>query len=331
MEKITIIIPVYNVEKYLERCLDSVVNQTYKDFRVILVNDGSTDSSGIICDRYAQKYSYFTVIHQENRGISAARNAGLLNATGEYISFIDSDDCVCPDFLETLYNNAVIKSADISMCGLTRFSQQPDYGALDAANSDKEPYIVDRKTALINMADRYKWEWVIVWNKLYRRELFDNIRFEEGKIHEDEFIMHQLIYKVQYVAVTDKILYLYYYNDNGITVGTYKKLDLDIIEAISSRAEFYESNNEEELYSITILELLEKIQERYTQAVAFGIENDIVLGLDKQYRDAFYANKERCGITILRYPKLYIHFYPKAEFGLKVLNKIIKIFRGVKK
>lgn len=207
--KISVIIPVYNVEKYLKRCLDSVINQTYKNLEIILIDDGSTDKSGNICDEYAAKDKRIIVIHKENGGLSDARNKGLDICTGDYISFIDSDDWIENGFYEYVVNN--VKDNDLLIF---------DYYITNGKNSKWIKYKnaeveLSKEKCLIELAKAKLQSYTC--NKIYKLDLFDNIRFPKGRNYEDQAIIHLIIDKCNKIRYYDKAFYYYYQNLNGIT------------------------------------------------------------------------------------------------------------------
>lgn len=174
-ELISVIIPVYKVEKYLDECIQSVINQTYKNLEIILVDDGSPDNCGKICDEYAKKDNRIKVIHKENGGLSSARNAGLDIARGEYISFIDSDDYVSKDFIKNM--SIQMANADLIICGMKNVYKE------DEKCDEKENVVIKNETLTFIEANQKLIKpkneiYVTACNKLYRRELFDNLRFE---------------------------------------------------------------------------------------------------------------------------------------------------------
>lgn len=207
--KISVIIPVYNVEKYLKRCLDSVVNQTYKNLEIILIDDGSTDKSGNICDEYAAKDKRIIVIHKENGGLSDARNKGLDICTGDYISFIDSDDWIENGFYEYVVNN--VKDNDLLIFDYYitngKFSKWIKYKNTEVELSKEKCLIELAKTKLQSYA----------CNKIYKLYLFDNIIFPEGRNYEDQAIMHLIVDKSTNIRYYNKAFYNYFQNPKGIT------------------------------------------------------------------------------------------------------------------
>lgn len=235
---ISVIVPVYNVQDYLPQCLDSISNQTYGNIEVIIVNDGSTDESGAIAKAYCDKDDRFTYIAQKNQGLSAARNTGIDNAKGEYLAFVDSDDWLGEDYLEKLYNAIIMQNSDMAVCG---FVVEDGSDSTSSKNFDTS-MLYSKEAAMKCLSNIFQKEdllMVVAWNKLYRKELFKNIRYPVGKIHEDEFIAHRLIDASENIIAVDDALYHYRVRDNSITSGqTAQKLNhLDILEAQRDRVE----------------------------------------------------------------------------------------------
>jgi len=201
---ISVIVPVYNVKPYLPKCLDSICGQTYTNLEIIVVDDGSTDGSGIICDEYAAKDSRIKVIHQENGGLSVARNKGLDVATGEYIAFVDSDDWIDREMYKELYENLVKQGVDISMCS---YIQHYPNRSRAKCNSGKTHVWTGREAIRELIAG--KRVATMVWDKLYNKSLFDEIRFPDGKIFEDAAIIYKLFAKSGKVSQVEKPYYHY--------------------------------------------------------------------------------------------------------------------------
>lgn len=206
---ISVVIPVYRVERYLEKCLDSVLNQTFKDLEIILVDDGSPDRCPEICDEYAKCDERIKVIHKNNGGLSSARNAGIEKASGEWISFIDSDDYIANDMLENLFNAASNAEADISMCNFLCIDTDGNTSRFLEDRKLLENEIITGHEALLRLFDKGHVCYTIAWNKLYRHKLFESIRYPEGKIHEDEFVIHHLYALARKVVCIDYTGYFY--------------------------------------------------------------------------------------------------------------------------
>ena len=235
---ISVIIPIYNVEQYLRRCLDSIVNQSYTNLEIILVDDGSPDSSPQICDKYASKDNRIIVIHKENGGLSDARNAGLDICKGEYISFVDSDDWVSQDYINELYSSIKNSHADIAIVNHTHVTD--NFKINTESNQNYTIKLFSKQQALFKLIAKQHQPFVVSWGKLYRKELFNNIRFPIGKYHEDEFTSHLLINRASKIAYSSKILYFYFQRPNSITNQNHTT---DIIEAFENRLNFTVTNN----------------------------------------------------------------------------------------
>lgn len=216
---ISVIVPVYNVEPYLRKCVDSILNQTYRNLEVILVDDGSPDGCPAICDEYATNDERIKVIHKKNGGLSDARNAGMAVAKGEYLSFVDSDDMLPPDAMEILLHTAISEQADMVIGGHSRFEDIP------VAANDLQ-LSVKRWTPVEAMADMLQYGCAS-WARLYRRELHQSILFPVGEINEDEAIVLELLERCNCIAVTNAVVYYYRFRPESITTARFsaKKLD----------------------------------------------------------------------------------------------------------
>ena len=230
---ISVIVPVYNVEKYLSKCIDSIIAQTYTNLEILLVDDGAKDSSGAICDEYAQRDSRIRVIHKENGGLSDARNRGIEEARGEYLGFIDSDDYIDPDMYEVLYETLTKHDADMSMCGVYEL-----YDGQEARQVDKISDFSCTPEEAMKIVIDGQINYAYAVNKLYKRELFDEIRYPVGKIIEDAFVILFLLEKTKKVALTDARKYYYFHRENSITSRTFSKKHYDCIEAHENNYKF---------------------------------------------------------------------------------------------
>lgn len=212
---ISVIVPVYKVEQYLHQCVDSILNQTYHNLEVILVDDGSPDSCPAICDEYAEMDHRVRVIHKENGGLSDARNAGMAVMNGEYLSFVDSDDLLPADAIETLHKIAVEENTDLVIGGHNRFEDVP------AESSNVETF-VQRWTPVEAMADMLR-NGCASWARLYRCELHQPILFPVGEINEDEAIVLSLLEKCKTIAVTNAVVYYYRCRPESITTTVFNR------------------------------------------------------------------------------------------------------------
>lgn len=233
---ISVIIPIYRVEPYLKKCIDSVCAQTYRNLQIILVDDGSPDSCGSICDKYAKEDPRITVIHKENGGLSSARNAGLDIAEGEYIAFVDSDDSIKADMLELLCDSLEKNDADMSLCGIE----------LEDINGRTIGKVAPKEETVLGEDDFWRFLYyqnellgVVAWNKLYRHELFEGVRYVEGKVHEDEYILHRLVSRCLRISLLPESKYIYLQRPNSISAATSVEKLLDGLEAFIDRGSYF--------------------------------------------------------------------------------------------
>ena len=234
--QVSIIIPVYNVEPYLRQCLDSVLGQTFKNFEVLLVNDGSSDSSGDICREYVEKDSRFHYFEKENGGLSDARNYGIERAQGEYLTFIDSDDFVNEKHLENLFLASRLTNADITIGGFSRFENGTFWLYQDRFSSDSLVSFTSAQAIqhLDSMFDVPFLNFSIVCGKLFKRDLFKGLRFQYGKYAEDQFIIWKLYLKASSIYTFNVDSYVYRINKNGLS-SVFSLKHLDYIEALEER------------------------------------------------------------------------------------------------
>ncbi|MBR9647298.1 glycosyltransferase family 2 protein [Clostridium tyrobutyricum] len=268
---VSIIVPIYNVERYINKCIDSILSQTFKKFELILVDDGSPDSCGEMCDKYAKLDYRIKVIHKKNGGLSSARNAGIDIAQGKYIGFIDSDDWIKNDMYESLYKAIIKYDADISICDFIKFNENYDLSFKE--DSRKNIEIWNNIEALEKLNTDNCGKIVIAWNKLYKKELWSDIRFPEGRIHEDVFTMHKILFKANRVVNTNKILYGYLQRSSSIIGTKFSLKKLDYIDGLRERINFYRKNNLKKLEEDTRVILCCSIRDYYCKLRNSNIEN----------------------------------------------------------
>ncbi len=236
---ISIIVPVYNVEQYIQRCLNSIINQTYKNLEIILVDDGSPDQCPQICDDYAAKDSRIMVIHKKNGGLSDARNAGLDICKGKFISFVDSDDWIDTNYIKTLFDLLTETKTDIAIGNFFKTDGLKKNPTFPIQHRTLKP-----TEAIICCTRGNTPAFAISCSKLYKKELFDNLRFPVGKYHEDEFTTYLLFYKSTSVAYTSQVLYYYYSRETSITASQHP---YDALEAFEQRYLFFKEKGKNEL------------------------------------------------------------------------------------
>lgn len=246
MPLISIIVPIYKVEAYLDKCISSIVQQSYHNLEILLVDDGSPDRCGEICDRWAVIDTRIRVIHKINGGLSDARNAGINQANGEYLCFVDSDDYIEKEMIEKLYEAIVKTSVSIAACN---FVYEYEEKTEKIQKSDQIYQISDEAVVscpvLLRIMNEGKYTFgEVVWNKLWEKSLFEDIRYPVGKIHEDEYVFHRLIYKSSFMACIPYVGYHYLQRKNSI-MRSQKNL-YDALEALIDRCHFFMTANERE-------------------------------------------------------------------------------------
>lgn len=236
MCEIAVVVPIYKVELYLERCIESILAQTFTEFKLILVDDGSPDQCGQICDRYVKRDSRVNVIHQENQGISVARNTGIdwifENTNCEWITFVDGDDWIHPKTLEKLFEAVLENDVMISACGYQKTSGEEikiDEKQLDAKLWKPEDFYLQHS---VNAT--------VPWGKLYHKSCFRTIRYPVQRIHEDEFVTYKILFENNLIAVIEASLYAYFNNLEGITKAPWIPERLDVLEALQEQIAYFQ-------------------------------------------------------------------------------------------
>ena len=231
-ELISVIVPIYNVENYLEDCINSIINQTYKNIEIILVDDGSTDSSGELCDCYAKKDSRIVVIHKENGGLSDARNTGIKRAKGNYVSLIDSDDFICNNFIQTLYEIQRESDSDLVCCELINFyngEEKKVYEFWDKINSEHTKYVKYDSNEIIEKSFYQHVSITGAHQKLYKKKMFEHIEFPVGRYFEDLATTFLFFKTANHVSVINKKLYAYRMRPDSIMNCTFNERKMDCI------------------------------------------------------------------------------------------------------
>lgn len=231
---ISIVVPVYNVEVYLNKCVTSLIQQTYRNLEIVLVDDGATDNCPQMCDDWAQRDSRIKVIHKPNGGLSDARNVGMMEATGELVAFVDSDDWIDEDTLEKMYLRMQTDDSDIVSCGVKWVTED---GTLLNDITVKHDEDLDTYDAMSELISDGKLKQH-VWNKLYKRAIIENIPFEKGKFHEDVFWSYQVIGRAKKVSLMTESFYNYVQRSNSIMGESYSEKRLDALDAMKQRCEY---------------------------------------------------------------------------------------------
>ena len=294
MAKVSVIVPVYKVERYLRRCIDSLLVQTFRDFELILVDDGSPDNCGRICDDYAVKDSRVVSLHRCNGGLSAARNTGLdwafANSDSQYIAFIDSDDWVDARYLETLMHGVSL-GAKVSCVCCRRVAE--DGEVQKSGQEASECQLMSPKEYWQNI-DLY----MTAWGKLYDKLLWTEIRFPVGKVHEDEYVAHRLLFASREVAVFRAKLYSYFQRNDSIMQDGNMKRKLDLIGAFSDQIGFFKERG--------LLDLMNQAKIKLLKIYVFAIKRMEM----NEYRENLRDLLRTGDISVLQCPEAYRVLHP---------------------
>ena len=317
---ISVIVPVYKVEKYINRCIDSVLAQTFTDFELILVDDGSPDKCGVICDEYASRDNRVCVIHKKNGGLSDARNTGIdwafNNSDSKWVTFIDSDDWVHPRYLETLFKSNCNSGCSISICGFKdTMGEEPsiDENGLMFEFVNTESFFCNKN---VNA--------VIACGKLYKKDLFKGIRFPTGKLHEDEFTTYKVLFKTEKCVFVNQPLYYYYNNPESITKSEWNPKRLDVIEALFKNIQYFSDNRLMDACIHQIKNQGKNIWFHFLTIQKLNINNcAYVRYLKKSMRKLLIIAKHYHVLSKKRYPEYYNFAFP-WQYRLYCLARRIK-------
>lgn len=312
-ELISVIVPVYNVKSFLVECLDSIINQTYKNLEIILVDDGSNDGSEKICDEYKEKDDRVKVIRQKNSGPSITRNVGLETSNGRFLTFVDSDDYIHKDMIKILYNNIKKYNADISFCDYVR----------DENKLTKEVQDITSKMPIEEIYRGFynKHSTVSVCMKLYKKEIFNDFRFPIGKIYEDAFAMHKILKKDKVFVYSDNKLYFYRKRKGSITRSKYSLSRLDYLEVLIERMEFMKKEGYEYFYAREFFRYINELKINYKNIKKYFPKEkekmkELIMEFNKNY------NKETRKLIIKRRIRLKMDlFHIKSLFIEKYIIK----------
>lgn len=308
-EVISVIVPIYNVENYLHTCIESILNQTYQQLEIILVDDGSTDSCSKICDEYQAMYpEKIVVIHKTNGGLSDARNVGISRANGKYIALVDADDYICPDMLQVLLEAILEHNADLSACEYAFVSEDNEF---PKCSSKMEQTIVsgDELMHRIYTATGSKIDFV-AWNKLYKKQIFDNsgIIYPVGKCHEDEYTTHKLLHECNKVVVVNQKLYCYRFRESSIAHTPNSHKLFDYMQALEETMLDFKENNILDVYA-----LFRYMAALYSIRKLYGLRT----------RERFLINKKLVQYRGLVLKQKKLSF--KRKWGLVVVSIIARI------
>ena len=333
---ISVIVPIYNVEDYLEKCIVSIQNQTYKEIEIILVDDGSPDNCGRICDEYAKTDTRIKVIHKVNGGLSDARNAGISYAVGQYIVFVDADDYIHPQMLEVLYHNLIMEDADISVCGFRNVIEEEKVllPLLDVNSIPRESFC---DLDIMEQLEYNNLITVVAWNKLYRRKLFLNLRYPKGKVHEDEFIIHQILHLCKKVVYTKEKLYYYLQRKGSITEKIKWNYVADGFSAYLDRVDFLEQYGYDKVSLLTKIQILHYITKNYDQLANVSEASELLNKFchifkmyynAKEVQNSLYKDNRILYKYFIRKPDKY---YRKRKLLEKRREYLVKLKKVIKK
>lgn len=307
-EKISIIIPIYNVEKYLKKCIDSLIQQTYENIEIILVDDGSTDNSGRICDCYALNDNRIKVVHQKNGGVSSARNTGLRHSTGNYIGFVDPDDWIDKNMYERMLEVLKNNNSSISMC-----SYIYEYG--DSKLNELKPDLVEQNLSSDELISKLfvpnSYYYTILCNKLYKANLWNGIKFPEGYVHEDEAVIHIIYDRCDQMSTISNEYYHYRMVNTSITHTNDQIRRIDFANALSLRLNYFYQRKrfdycEKMLDEILYLTLNGFITKQLDKVSLHKIKKIIKSNFLKIIKEKKYSTKFKMSILICCFsPHLY--------------------------
>lgn len=324
-ELVSVIIPVYNVQEYLDKCISSVINQTYKNIEIIIIDDGSTDNSLSICKKYSAADKRIKLISKKNSGISATRNLGLKETNGEYIFWVDSDDYVADYAIEELYRNIKKYNCDMSICEFVQGSEK-DY-SFDKKNS--EPLIFDNVTGLNMIYKNHHFSFVMAasWAKLIKKSLYDGLIYPEGKIFEDIYMSHHLINRCKKIVYLDETMYYYFKWPESILGKKFGIEKFDYLGAFEERIQMFGDLKYFDLKAKATIQYLHALIWEYSRAKDILHNKTLVRFIIHKYRKYYYLgafNSEAIQET-----KLFMFLFYISPFLTDLNGKILaKLKRG---
>ena len=311
---ISIVVPIYKVEEYLSRCVDSIINQTYKNLEIILVDDGSPDNCPEMCDSYAKKDSRIKVIHKKNGGLSDARNAGMKIMTGKYVSFIDSDDWISSNFIEKLFLIVCQEESDIVECGVKRVSGIVDYKENESCKISS--YDTETSLGLLMGENPFRQH---VWNKLYKSSVIRNIYFPKGKINEDEFWTYKIFGNSKKITFVDDAMYFYFQREDSIIGQRYSLKRLDVLDALIERMDYMEKNFPE-LYSMAKVSLIGNCVYALQCSYLYMCKKDLKIAASRVCNIVKHIKLTSCDYKNMSIKKkIWMHF---ASINIKLCSRL---------
>lgn len=313
--KVSIVVPIYKVEKYLDNCIQSIVEQTYANLEIILVDDGSPDECPRICDKWAKKDNRIKVFHKKNGGLSDARNFGLDNATGDYIYFVDSDDYINHQCIEILLNAIVETQSDIAACNVLEVKEN-FYKQFKIDRNPKKEILKNIETCKKITKSGHQGIGIVVWNKLYKKEVFNNLRFTKGIIHEDEAIIYQLIYPVKKFVYVHEYLHYYRLSSESIMRNEFNLKRFDILKALKMRINYLKDKDKGLLKENQNLYLHLLVYYRYIGKKKMKFDESKIIDIDNEIKNVYEQVEKN--------PRNYFMYNFKNIYGriVQIKNKM---------
>lgn len=318
MPQISVIIPVYKCEEYIEVCVDSILNQTFSDFEIILVDDGSPDNSGKICNELAQKHEdKIRVLHQPNFGQAVARNAGTILARGEWLHFVDSDDTLHPEMLQRLYDAVTENNVKLAMCSAVQGDKLPE----DFNNPKKVSFNALKMTEdnILNLCKNKKYYYWVVWGKLIHKSIFKKYPFTESKIYEDNAVVCKWLHEAETVAITDAPLYFYFVNTAGTTKKAFSDKQIDILWAFKEQIDFFHSLGYKKMTEYLVAYYFEIYANTYYRAKN-GYSKYLIPRIKKHKKDI----KKKYSKYIKLNAQQQLYYYEKTNMPMFYITRLKK-------
>lgn len=323
-ELITVIVPIYKVEKYLKKCVDSIRSQTYKNLEIILVDDGSPDNCPQMCDQYAKEDSRVKVIHKKNGGLSDARNSGIDIATGEYIAFVDSDDYISCDMIEKLYSRIIKDESDLVLCNIDFVDEAGN--SIDMSTIQTDDKIIDEEKFWHEFYGVNYVYCVVAWNKLYRKKLFENVRYEKGRLHEDEYIIHKILSQCNKISFLKDVCYYYLQRADSIMGKNFSVRRLDGSEALINRSLYFKNKGKQHFAECSLIQSIGTMRQGFQE---LNMKDNKIKKrfqeIHRKYRKAYLKIlKGRCSLRFALNGMTFfigVRFYILTHYYKKINNK----------
>lgn len=316
---ISVIIPSYNVEKYIGKCIESVINQTYLEIEIIIINDGSTDNTLSVCQEYALKDKRIKIINQDNKGIAEARNIGIAHANGEYICWIDSDDYMDKNIIKILYSLIKDYSVDLAICD---YIKGTDEKYEFKYSKDDRVHLLNREKALAKIYENNHSSFIMnaSWAKLIKKQLYTDIKYPSQLLFEDIYMSHKLIARCHSIAYVESPLYYYYQRDTSILGKSFNEKKLHYLIALKERISFFNDLNLKNIEELALKHYLHSLIWEFSRAKDILKNKELVNKIVKEYRKYY-----RFGIFNEKYKhetKLYMLLFYISPYLTDLIDKM---------